>query len=347
MDENKNCVHIDYASFVKKSRTPQEICTEMGLGHLNFIKSRSGPSKEYKTGLSFGGITINHHGLDQEGVLVSLSGEGCETFERESPIGWEALREIATASDAYTTRLDIAYDDFSGTLNLTEIKEMRDKDRYTSHLRRNQETRTGRRIEDGLTVSFGSPKSNVYIRFYDKAAEQKLQGIHWVRAEIQLRGKHAHNAMRQDLPIDVLFAAIMVKYILFKKASKTDSNRSRWPLAPFLESLVAKAQPICLTRPLEPRSDKLKNRIENFKNITRRLAQIIGWNCVFSLLRETANAESEVPYHWVQEDVGPQLVFFGCSSFTPVKWYGFDDNSHAEFSSSASPSELHSAAPQG
>ena len=46
MDENKNCVHIDYASFVKKSRTPQEICTEMGLGHLNFIKSRSGPSKE-------------------------------------------------------------------------------------------------------------------------------------------------------------------------------------------------------------------------------------------------------------------------------------------------------------
>lgn len=224
---------------------------------------------------------------------------------------------------------------------------MRDKDRYTSHLRRNQETRTGRRIEDGLTVSFGSPKSNVYIRFYDKAAEQKLQGIHWVRAEIQLRGKHAHNAMRQDLPIDVLFAAIMVKYILFKKASKTDSNRSRWPLAPFLESLVAKAQPICLTRPLEPRSDKLKNRIENFKNITRRLAQIIGWNRVFSLLRETANAESEVPYHWVQEDVGPQLVFFGCSSFTPVKWYGFDDNSHAEFSSSASPSELHSAAPQG
>lgn len=214
MDENKNCVHIDYASFVKKSRTPQEICTEMGLGHLNFIKSRSGPSKEYKTGLSFGGITINHHGLDQEGVLVSLSGEGCETFERESPIGWEALREIATASDAYTTRLDIAYDDFSGTLNLTEIKEMRDKDRYTSHLRRNQETRTGRRIEDGLTVSFGSPKSNVYIRFYDKAAEQKLQGIHWVRAEIQLRGKHAHNAMRQDLPIDVLFAA-MYLYITF------------------------------------------------------------------------------------------------------------------------------------
>lgn len=209
----------------------------MGLGYLCFLKSCSGPSKEYKTGLSFGGIIINHHGLDQEGVLVSLSGEGCKTFERESPIGWEALRKIATATDAHTTRLDIAYDDFSGTLNLTEIKEMRDKNRYTSHLKRNQETRTGRRIEEELTVSFGSPKSNVYIRFYDKAAEQKLQGIHWVRAEIQLRGKHAHNAMCQDLPIDVLFASIMVKYILFKKASKTDSNRSRWPLAPFWESI--------------------------------------------------------------------------------------------------------------
>lgn len=327
MNKNKNCVHIDYVAFRKEKLTPHEAATEIGMGnHWPFEKYVNHLPCSYKEACAFGNITICHHGLDQEGVLVNLSGDGCKTFEEESPIGWEALRKIATATDAYTTRLDIAYDDFSGMLNLAEIKEMRDKDKYTSRLRRNQETRTGRRIEEGLTVSFGSPKSNVYIRFYDKAAEQKLQGIHWVRAEIQLRGKHAHNAMRQDLSIDVLFASIMVKYISFKKASKTDSNRSRWPLAPFMESLVTKAQPICLTRPLEPRSDKLKRRIENFKNITRRLAQIIGWNHVFNLLRETANTESEIPYHWVQEDAGPQLVFYGCSSLISAELYMPDEN---------------------
>lgn len=347
MDENRNCVHIDYTSFVKESRTPQEICTEMGLGHLNFLKSRSGPSDEYKTGLSFGGITICHHGLDQEGVLVNFSGEGCKTFERESPIGWEALRKIATASDAHVTRLDIAYDDFNGVLDIRELKRLRDESKYTSHLKINREERTNKRIEDGLTVSFGAIGGDVFIKFYDKAAEQKIYGKHWVRAEIQLRSQHADNALRLGLPIDELFASVMGKYLAFKEESITDSNPSRWPLTPFWESIISKAQPICLTRPTEPRGDKTKKRIENFKNITRRLAQAIGWDRVFSLLRETANAESAMPYHWVREDTGPQFVFFGCSSFTPVKWYGFDDNSHAEFSSSASPSELHSAAPRG
>lgn len=96
MNENKNCVHIDYLSFTKKGLTLQEICTELGLRHLQFFESRKGPSADYKTGLSFGGITLYHQGFDKEGVLVSLSGEGCKTFERESSIGWDVLGKVAT-----------------------------------------------------------------------------------------------------------------------------------------------------------------------------------------------------------------------------------------------------------
>ena len=68
MNENKNCVHIDYLSFAKKGLTLQEICTELGLRHLQFLESRKGPSADYKTGLSFGGITLYHQGFDKEGV---------------------------------------------------------------------------------------------------------------------------------------------------------------------------------------------------------------------------------------------------------------------------------------
>ena len=310
MNENKNCVHIDYLSFAKKGLTLQEICTELGLRHLQFLESRKGPSADYKTGLSFGGITLYHQGFDKEGVLVSLSGEGCKTFERESSIGWDVLGKVATASDAHVTRLDLAYDDFNGSLDIRELKKLRDEGKYTSHLKINEETRTGKRIENGLTVSFGVKGGDVFIRFYDKAAEQKIHGKHWIRAEIQLRNQHADNAVRSGLPIDILFASAMGKYLTFKEASTTDSNPSRWPLAPFWEPIVSKAQPICLTRPLEARDDKTKNRIDNFINITRRLAEHIGWACIFDILCEIAHSETGDKFCWIKAPDGERFAPF-------------------------------------
>lgn len=136
------------------------------------------------------------------------------------------MRKIAIAPDAHTTRLDIAYDDFTGILDIRKLKELRDSGRYTSLLRVNSEIRSSKKIEDGLTVSFGSSKSNVYIRFYDKAAEQKMPEKHWVRAEIQLRNENADNALRAGFSLDtldVLFASLMDKYLRFKDKSLTGS----------------------------------------------------------------------------------------------------------------------------
>ena len=65
---------------------------------------------------------------------MSLSGEGCKTFERESSIGWDVLGKVATASDAHVTRLDLAYDDFNGSLDIRELKKLRDEGKYKSHL---------------------------------------------------------------------------------------------------------------------------------------------------------------------------------------------------------------------
>ncbi|MBQ1233185.1 MAG: replication initiation factor domain-containing protein, partial [Clostridia bacterium] len=40
-------------------------------------------------------------------------------------------------------------------------------------------------------IYHGSPKSNMYIRIYDKAAERDLEGIHWIRVEMQMRDEIA------------------------------------------------------------------------------------------------------------------------------------------------------------
>lgn len=112
---------------------------------------------------------------------------------------------------------------------------------------------SGTQSRDGLTVSFGAIGGDVFIKFYDKAAEQKIYGKHWGRAEIQLRNQHADSALRSGLPIDVLFASVMGKYLAFKEESTTDSTPSEMAVDAFWGIyFVSKAQPIYPTRPSEP-----------------------------------------------------------------------------------------------
>ena len=323
MDEISNYVHIDHISFRKEGLTPHEAATEIGLNHhWPFEKCINPLPSFYEEACGFDNIIICHHGLDQKGVAITFSGKGCSTFERESPIGWEALRKIAIAPDAHTTRLDIAYDDFTGILDIRKLKELRDSGRYTSLLRVNSEIRSSKKIEDGLTVSFGSSKSNVYIRFYDKAAEQKMPEKHWVRAEIQLRNENADNALRAGFSLDildVLFASLMDKYLRFKDKSLTDSNPSRWSLAAFWEDFVLIAQPIRLTRPKDSAGGDPDSRIKNFINIARSLAGNIGWPRTFNLLCEAAKGKTDTSYHWLKEDESFYPAFIGCRSLSNVE----------------------------
>jgi DNA relaxase NicK len=52
----------------------------------------------------------------------------------------------------------------------------------------------GLRGDLGWTVYIGSSKSSRQVRFYNKAAEQGLEGIVWTRCEIQHRDRHAQVA---------------------------------------------------------------------------------------------------------------------------------------------------------
>lgn len=60
--------------------------------------------------------------------------------------------------------------------------------------------KVGREWQDSGTVYVGSPKSPRQIKIYNKAAEQHLDGVDWVRIEMRWRGRHAraaHQAMLQ------------------------------------------------------------------------------------------------------------------------------------------------------
>lgn len=64
---------------------------------------------------------------------------------------------------------------------------------------REVEVQKGLRGSKGKTVYVGSRNSDRFVRFYDKAIEQGLEGVVWTRCEIQHGGRHADIAARTIL----------------------------------------------------------------------------------------------------------------------------------------------------
>ena len=134
-----------------------------------------------------------------------MSGRGCRTFEAESGCSMldliKSVVGLQQLGKAHIARCDVAFDDVSGVLPLdiiykkvserwTHEKIAGDKlYEYVSPLRSYNAQITNK----GITVYIGSETSDLLIRFYDKACEQKLDIPHWVRLEMQLRNDHAYN----------------------------------------------------------------------------------------------------------------------------------------------------------
>lgn len=80
----------------------------------------------------------------------------------------------------------------------------------------------------GLTCGFGSEKSDIYIRIYDKKAEQKREDLdHWVRCEIQLRRENAIGFIMLAGDICTNYFGVLNNYLRFIEPSETDSNKRR------------------------------------------------------------------------------------------------------------------------
>ena len=180
------------------------------------------------------------------GICLDMSGQGCRQFENVQGNDWlKFLHEICDRDFKTTiTRLDIAYDDHIGTLDLYRIaQDVRDRN-YTSPSKKSMIIWSDdQRIDvQGLTVSIGSKSSDVLIRIYDKAAEREFGSeVHWVRCEIQLRHDRCIVAVAEILKhqhIGRTAAGILRNYLLFREPQIGDSNRSRWPVADYWDKVL-------------------------------------------------------------------------------------------------------------
>lgn len=187
------------------------------------------------------------------GICVNMSGSGCRTFETYGSGDWSSLfgyltRDVFAVLDdpdisydgykAYNiTRLDLAFDDHEGVLDIYQIEADTYERNFTSNFKQTEVIRSDDLKTDivGLNVQFGSNSSLIKLRIYDKAAERHIKNLHWVRSEMQLRGARASNAIKSlvgGASIGDLYSGIVSNYLVFRVPGN-DLNKSRWEIAEY------------------------------------------------------------------------------------------------------------------
>lgn len=215
----------------------------------------------YPLDLCFGHIHIRH-GADNPvfyddpkkarfdmGICLDISGQGCREFESYSSKSWhEFITDIfrcggVVGARMNITRLDLAYDDHSGLLNIWQMKRDVEDRNYISKSKKSMIIWSDDQETDihGLTLQIGSKSSPVLIRIYDKAAERGFKAEkHWIRVELQLRAERAAEAMKllyQRESIGMVASGIVRNYCMFVTPT-ADSNRARWPIAEYWQRVL-------------------------------------------------------------------------------------------------------------
>jgi len=242
--KKENVILYDWFTGTSKVDSPDEIIDFLGLESLEFQEIYG--FHGYRHRFYYDGISIHYDGHQPGmGVCLEMSGQGCRVFGTYGTVDWKAVHDKFCVDDGThnVTRMDIAYDDFTGKIPLEKIAEMTREEQFIAKARK----WTVEYSSNGLSVYIGSKKSDVLIRFYDKAAERGYDDdVHWVRCEIQLRKERAANFIKCDKTIGKKFGGVLNNYIRFIVENPDDSNKNRWATQQFWLDFVQTVEKISI-----------------------------------------------------------------------------------------------------
>lgn len=230
-----------------------------------------GRARHYKAVFRYNDIQIkvcDESRLFTQGICLEMSGNGLAHWIKSLPDG-ASVRDVFREFRALSTcgfkcnvpRFDVALDDIAygldkPLLHMSTIARKWSEHEFCSRSQANaNETKIDFKSQDegffkvgrqtvnkkrgtmGHTVYFGNRKSSVYVRFYDKKAEQLQQGLSvdeninsWVRCEYEYHNSKAIAIM--GLYIDNDYNDFVQKYKAtvmghLRFINSDDSNRSR------------------------------------------------------------------------------------------------------------------------
>ena len=239
------------------------------------------------------------------GVCVSMSGNGCRTFETMSkltrdkgtspfPVLFQHLRADEFAN---VSRIDIACDDQDGYLNMEQIVEKVQTNELNSRMTKRSVivSYDGTR-RSGSTVYIGAPSSDFRIRIYDKALEEGVEG-HWVRVELVMRQKNANAFIERAVSapsIGKLAAQVVNDKLSF--IERDDSNITRCTVCEWWREFVDELEAVRLVARcvVQHSVERIENWVDaqigpSLAIITRTL----GWPHLFEIAHTAVSRLSQ------------------------------------------------------
>lgn len=245
-DISQNVILWDWLTISCKDDDPEVWMQLLGMENSPWELLDHG-ANGYRQAYFFGSISIWFDGQPGMGCCVNMSGQGCRSFEEHGSGDYHSLFQMVIDNPErfHITRVDIAFDDHSGILDIEQIAQDTEDRLFVSRFRRERIEKDFKDGRPGLTVYHGSKKSDVMIRIYDKAAERGLpETQHWIRIEMQLRDDRALQFVSQQISIGVLFRGVLLNYVRYVDDPGNDSNCSRWPLKDYWQQLVDEVERI-------------------------------------------------------------------------------------------------------
>lgn len=268
---------IDWCSFtVSEEFGLWSVLDMMSMEEDDFIEMPKG-GLGYKTMKRNGNISIFTDGKEGMGIHVQMTGQGCREFETcfrkdlffDHSRLWKQLISRVFTVGGHFTRLDVALDDRKGFFSLDVAQDKMRRREVRTRFKKGSSTESykfsDQPAQDGKTIYFGSPKSNIKVRIYDKAAQKGVDGV-WIRTELECRDNRAnvlaHHLMGSK-ELGAIAAGVLKNYVAFVEPSG-DSNKSRWSVTPWWSNFLGEIERIKLS------GQKVERTIEQVKDWVKK-----------------------------------------------------------------------------
>ena len=206
-------VLVDWLTFSCRGMNDARFAARYFLGMDSdlFVQAPASPLPGYQSAIYFGHIYVCYDGRENDyfqdmGVCVSMSGDGCRTFEQYSTLKridtstgvilqgeeysvFPLLFGLLYENDCRVSRMDLAIDDLSGLLDVPTLQECAKAGEINTRMSSIKGVFDLKNREDaGSTIYFGAESSDFRIRIYDKAKQLGVAGP-WVRVELVMARK--------------------------------------------------------------------------------------------------------------------------------------------------------------
>lgn len=288
-----NCLLYDWLTFSASDYDVISILRFMGLPANLDWQTCLVSKLRYQNRNFFHGISI--HWTDDikshynRGVCVEMSGSGCRAYETFSGRSMQQLIDDCMSSGFHVSRVDIAFDDFSGVIDLEKMAYQARNFLFTSRLQKVSvlsESKISETEEAGVTVSHGSRSSRVFMRCYDKRYEKSAfeDFTHWVRFEIQFRDENAVGFIKYPAELGFKFSAIINNYLTYRDVPQRndkgqfDQNKRRWPVSEWWLRFIGETERISVAEKKNEdyNIDRFREYIWSLRNVLKTILLIDG-----------------------------------------------------------------------